>query len=616
MLWPFMSRAFLVAAALLGIAASHQLLLPGLPRGHDTFHHAWGVWAVAREARLAGDLMPLWVHGLGLGMPLLQFYGPTAFAVALPFSLAGLAPADALKAAFLVFGAVASLGMYLAALRWTGDRRAALVAATAYAFAPYRLIDVHYRAAFGESAALAVLPFVLLYGSAAIRDGGWRRMTMGAAALGLLVVTHPVSAMMAGIGLGVWTVAELKAPARIGRFAAVLLLGTALAGFFVVPFVAEVRHTGLGRLAHGDERSLFAAQGLTPGDLLERRPWTRLLSTMPAMDPRDGTDEEMPYYFGWVLLALALLGARRSGGLAWMTLAALVLSLRPVAGAASALFPPLAALQFPWRFLGLAACGASALAGVAAVRLLRGGPRRALLVPIGLAALLVLDALPYTGAAERFPSYEGLAYIRQTGSRWETVPIDPPYALRSTGLLLPPTDAGIDTSYFCCAYPDFQTPQARALSQPPRQPDVLIRAGVGLFARPGTGTLVRLPAEPYAALHRGRGRSEARPFTRTGGEIAVKLDRKPGAVTVLEAYFPGWQVLTDEGWKEVEPTRTGLLRARVVRGQTEARFRFRRWTRPRIAGWLVTGLTALGLAGMVLSAGRPRPREVPPPARG
>src|SRR5690242_3185916 len=41
----------LAAAAFLGIAASHLLLFPGLPRGHDVFHHTWGVWAVAREAR-------------------------------------------------------------------------------------------------------------------------------------------------------------------------------------------------------------------------------------------------------------------------------------------------------------------------------------------------------------------------------------------------------------------------------------------------------------------------------------------------------------------------------------------------------------------------------------
>lgn len=625
----------LPAAALLGIAASHILLFPGLPRGHDVFHHVWGVWAVAREARLAespGDLLPLWVHGLGMGMPLLQFYGPAGFAVSLPFSLAGLAPVAALKAAFLTFGAVGSMGMYLAVARWTGNRRAALVAAAAYAFAPYRLIDVHYRAAFGESAGLAVLPFLLLLGSAAVREGGWRRLAAGAAAAGLLIVTHPISALIAAVGLGIWTVAELLldrrgVAARVGRLACVWLLGAALAGFFVVPFAAESRYTSVERLARGEERTIFTGYGLTLSDLLERRLWESLHGTTPTMDPRNGTDEEMPYYFGLVLLSLIPLGAGRSSrlpaGLAWTTLAALALSLRPAAGAVSIVFPPLAVLQFPWRFLGLAAFGTAALAGAATVRLLdaAGGRRWGLLIPGALAALLVFDAFPYTGAPEWFPAYEGFAYLRKPDPDcgrpwgcWETARIDPPYAVRSSGFLLPPADPGIDTSYFCCAFPELQTPIVRALSRESRQPQVLIRAGVSVFVRPGNQALVRLPGTPYASLRHARGRTEPRPFTRGGGEIRVRLDGRPGLVVVLEEYFPGWQVLTDEGWEEVRPTRTGLLRTRVAAGQTEVRFRFRRWSRPRIAGWLLTGLTALGLAG--LCAWRPRRREARPPDRG
>jgi hypothetical protein len=636
----------LPAAAFLGIAASHILLSPGLPFGHDTLHHVWGVWAVAREAA-AGHPAPIWLHGLGFGIPLLQFYGPVPFFVALPFSLAGLAPADALKAAFLFFGALAAAGTYFAVARWTGDRRAALVAATAYAFSPYRLLDVHFRAAFGEIAGLAVLPLVLLLGAAAVRKGGWGRLAAAAAAAGLIVVTHPISALIAALGLGIWTLAELVMDrrdvlARIGRLAGVWILGAALAGFFVVPFAADSRYTGVGRLARGDERSIFAGYGLTPGNLLERRFWMGLQGTMPEGDPRDGTDGEMPYYFGLILLALAPLGAglgrlpgeedgtRVPRGIAWMTLAALALSIRPVARAASLVFPPLAVLQFPWRLLGLASLGAAVLAGAATARLLRpletGAGQRwqrwALLVPGILAALLIFDAFPYMGAPGWFPGYEGFSHPRQlpTGG-WEQVPIGPPYPVRSTGLVLPPADPRIDTSYFCCAYPEFETPLAVALSKPPRQSDVLVRAGVGLFVRPGgTQKLVRLPAAPYAAWRRGRGPIEPRAFTRSGGEIRVALDGRPGLVTVLEEYFPGWQMLMGKEWKEVRPTRTGLLRARVVAGQTEARFRFKRWTRPRIAGWTLTGLTALilltGLIGPALSARRLRRREGLPPDRG
>src|SRR5215210_3450493 len=239
-------------AAVLGLAASHHLFAPGLPRGHDTLHHLWGIWSVSVEAS-GGSLAALWLHGINLGTPLLQFYGPLSFYTALPFSLAGLSPAAALKGALLVFGAVAAMTQCYAVTRWTGDRRAGLVAAAAYAFAPYRLLDVHYRAALGESAALALLPLVFLYGMEAARQGGRRRMAMAAAALALLTLTHPISVLMAGVFLGIWTVAETGyvgaglAPAREGvnpsptsrrlaRLLGAAVLGAALAGFFVVPF--------------------------------------------------------------------------------------------------------------------------------------------------------------------------------------------------------------------------------------------------------------------------------------------------------------------------------------------------------------------------------------------
>ena len=40
----------------MGLAAGHLLLFPGIPRGHDTMHHLWGVWAVAREASAGSTL--------------------------------------------------------------------------------------------------------------------------------------------------------------------------------------------------------------------------------------------------------------------------------------------------------------------------------------------------------------------------------------------------------------------------------------------------------------------------------------------------------------------------------------------------------------------------------
>lgn len=633
----------LTLAALMGLVAGHLLLFPGIPRGHDTMHHLWGSWAVARDVA-AGSPGALWLHRLGLGMPVLQFYGPGTFYVTLPFSLAGLSPIATVKAGLLAFGAVAGMTMYAAVSRWTGDRRAGLVAATAYAFAPYRLLDSHYRGAFAECAALALLPLVIYFAVAAVREGGWRRLAVAAAPAAVLIVTHPISALMTALGLSVWAVAELvtklwvrgssprfqpppprgEGPLRqlagaVTRLAGVWVLGAALAGFFVVPFLAGSKLLVLGRYVQGEERTFFRIHGLVPGDLAERRLWTSLRTSGPKGDPIDGTDQEMPLYVGGVLLALLPLAAglgrfpgetrKTPAGLTWMTLAALALTLRPGADALSLVLPPASAIQFPWRFLGLASFGLAAGAGFAAVRLLclqQLQRRWTVLVPGTLAALLVLDAFPYTGAPDWLPEYQGFGHIYREDPDcgepwgcWEHEPMARPYPFRAAGMFLPPADPDADVSLFCCAFPEYSTPAVRNAFTPIRDPAVLARAGVGAFVDLGGQEAVRLRAAPYAIWWTSGQPPEPRPFTRNGGEVVVRLDGRPGSVQVLEQNFPGWQVLTGDGWSPVRPARTGVLRARVEAGQTEVRFRYWPWTAERIAGWLVTLATAAAL--LVLS---------------
>lgn len=581
----------LLLAGLLGLAAGHIFLVPGIPRGHDTLHHLWGVWAVARESGST-----LWLHGLGLGMPVLQFYGPGTFYATLPLSLLGLSPVAVVKAGFLGFGILAALTMHFAVSRWTGNRQAALVAAVAYAFAPYRLLDTQYRAAFGECAALALLPLVFLFGSQAAREGGWRRIATAAVPAALLIVTHPISAMMSALGLAVWTFP------RLHRNAGVWLLGAALAGFFVVPFVFGLKHLEVGRIAEGAQRDYLYQHGLDLRDLLWRRPWSSLEVSSPAGDPDEGTHREMPFYFGiGLLLLLPLARHENAKGLPWMVLIALALCMGKLAAWISLYVPGLAAIQFPWRFLGLATFGAAAGAGFAMLRLPRWAP--------GLvAALLILDAAPFTGAADWLPPYERFGWIHRSDSGWKHEPVDPPYPLRAAGYFLPPPGEG--PGLFCCAYPEYTSPAARQAFTPVERHAVLARAGVSLFVGPGTQELVRLDPAPYAVRLGRRKEVKTLPFQRGRGKIRVESDGRPGTVLVLEQYFPGWQVLGPNGWREVKPTRTGLLKARVVAAQEEVRFRFRRWTGPRIAGWALTGLASLAVLALA------RRKADHPPGRG
>lgn len=609
-------------AAALGLAASHLFFAPGLPRGHDTLNHLWGLWSVASEAA-SGSPAALWVHGINLGTPLLQFYGPLSFYTALPFSLAGLSPEAALKATFLVFGALAAATQCFAVSRWTGDRRAGLVAAAAYAFAPYHLLDVHYRAALGESAALAILPLVFLYGIAAAREGGRRRMAAAAVVLALLTLTHPISVLMTGICLGIWTVADAPAPLpdlgrRLARLLGVAVLGAALAGFFVVPFVSGVRHLVVGTwLAHSTVADFFASHALDPGDLVRRRLWTDLQFCLGSGENGDGTDQEMPYYFGLVLLSLVPLGAAKAPrGLVWMTAGSVALTLHPMAWALVRAFPQIGSLQFAWRFLGPATCGAAALAGFAAVRLLEMGKGRRWVVPVqravpgALVALLLLDAFPYTGAADWYPSYQEfgrLEHVESCGGRWgcwQYRPGGPPGPFRVAGLFVPPPKPA-PVGLFCCVYtPEYLTPVIQDVFTPGTGTKGLARAGVKWLALPDSQT--ELPGvRPYAEWWNGQGRPEPRRFARGGGKIAVELDGRPGTVLVVEMYFPGWQALTKNGWREIQPSWEGLLIAPVEAGQQVLQLRFNIWNPARIAGCALSLLTALFLLVLVVTASQP-----------
>ena len=59
-------------AAVMGLAAGHLLLFPGIPRGHDTMHHLWGVWAVAREASPVAPVCSNGPSGASLSMRTLR----------------------------------------------------------------------------------------------------------------------------------------------------------------------------------------------------------------------------------------------------------------------------------------------------------------------------------------------------------------------------------------------------------------------------------------------------------------------------------------------------------------------------------------------------------------
>jgi hypothetical protein len=131
------------------------------------------------------------------GAPLLQYRPPLVHYVIPALHWAGLDWIAAAKLAASGALLIAGIGMYVYA-RWLfANRRAALVSAAAYLFAPYLLVDIQVRGAIGEAVALAMLPWLFwaMHHTLADQDRLWP--WLAALFTALLMLAHNTIALFA-----------------------------------------------------------------------------------------------------------------------------------------------------------------------------------------------------------------------------------------------------------------------------------------------------------------------------------------------------------------------------------------------------------------------------------
>jgi hypothetical protein len=150
------------AIATLAILALFPLARAGIANSDDILPTIYRVFSLDAGWR-SGVFYPRLSAELAYayGVPLFQFYAPLASYVAELFHLLGLGFIDAIKATYLLGLILAGMGMYLCAMRMFGSRPGALLAAVAYMYAPYQLVDIYVRGAMAEAFALALLPWLL-----------------------------------------------------------------------------------------------------------------------------------------------------------------------------------------------------------------------------------------------------------------------------------------------------------------------------------------------------------------------------------------------------------------------------------------------------------------------
>ncbi|HXV99044.1 MAG TPA: 6-pyruvoyl-tetrahydropterin synthase-related protein, partial [Anaerolineae bacterium] len=169
--------AGVLLAALLTLFIIQSLLQPGLPTLADLPIHLYRTLEYG-QAWSPGVLVPRWAPNLayGYGYPLFIFAPPLPYWLGLAFQAVGLTLETSLKSLIILTILLYAIGMYLLGRDLLGSVEAGLIAATAYAFAPFALREaLLYGGNIPQFLAIALFPWTLwaMTRAAQARSWGW-----------------------------------------------------------------------------------------------------------------------------------------------------------------------------------------------------------------------------------------------------------------------------------------------------------------------------------------------------------------------------------------------------------------------------------------------------------
>ena len=380
-----------LALPLLAIPALWPFAKLSLPGSADGTLHLLRLAALDYHVR-HGMLYPRWLPELftGLGYPVLNFYGPLTYYLAELLHLIGLDLVSALITAFAVLVLAGGFGMYWLARDVLGpqQRWSALVAATAYMYAPYLLTNVYIRGAVAEVGAQALLPWVFWSTRRLLTARRPSQYVLPVAlSLGGLAVTHNITLLftpfvLAGYVAVVWWQTG-RSRARLGWIAFAITAAVGVSAFFWLPLIAERRWLA--------ETAYKTAAIYLPENVWT---WRNFLDTTFAFDHTFS----VPFQLGLVQVLLALAGlifVRRHDA-EWLYFIALaVLTGLGISAWSTPLWlssQTLLITQFPWRLLVFMTISLSLFAGAILVRFGRDAYRFA--GACGLIVLIVLAGRP------------------------------------------------------------------------------------------------------------------------------------------------------------------------------------------------------------------------------
>lgn len=201
-----------------------------------------------------GIIVPQWAGNLcaGYGCPVFLFEYTLPYYIGSVFHLIGFSFLNSMKLMLAFSFLLSSIGMYLWAKEQFG-KIPAFAAALFYQFAPYHLIDMHFRVSVGEVLSFSFIPFLFLFSKKLIETRKLKFFIFQGIIIIFLLLSHSSTSLIVLPMAVIYGLVLIAKGRQRKKQAAVIFItsfvfGLLLSAFYWIPTLYEVKFAWIGQV--------------------------------------------------------------------------------------------------------------------------------------------------------------------------------------------------------------------------------------------------------------------------------------------------------------------------------------------------------------------------------